>query len=164
MKRLLLGTLLVALTGLTSTLLTGLAPDTAHSAAPDEDAKTIAKEIKNLSNQWAQVFTNKELSFLKRIWADDFAYIMPDGSVYNKNSFLALCRTMTDTNTSTSVDITTFNVRVYGPNFAVATGTDQFTGTDKDGKPFSNKGRFTNVWVRKKGTWQVVAGHASKLE
>ena len=164
MKRLFLCTMFFALTGLVSTLLTGLSPDTAHSAAPDYDAKTIAKELKQLSNQWAQAFTNKDLSFLKRIWADDFAYIMPDGTVYNKKAFLDLFQTTTDTNTQTIVVITTFNVRVYGANFAVATGTDHFTGTDKDGKAFSNKGRFTNVWVRRDGRWQVVAGHASKLE
>ena len=86
MKRLFLCTMFVALTGLVSTLLTGLSPDTAHSAAPDYDAKTIAKELKQHSNQWAQAFTNKDLSFLKRIWSADFAYIMPDGTVYNKQS------------------------------------------------------------------------------
>ena len=164
MKRLFLCTLFFALAGAVSMLLTGLSPDTAHSAASGDVAKTITKELKQLSTQWAQAFTNKDLSFLKRIWADDFAYIMPDGTEYNKKAFLALFQTTTDTNTSTSVAIPTFNVRVYGSNFAVATGTDHFTGTDKDGKPFSNKGRFTNVWVRKNGTWQVVAGHASKLE
>ena len=162
MKRLFLCTMFFALTGLVSTLLTGLSPDTAHSAAPDYDAKTIAKELKQLSNQWAQAFTNKDLSFLKRIWADDFSYIMPDGTVYTRKAFLALFEN--DTNTYTSVAITSFKVRVYDNNFAVATGTDHFKGKDKDDKPTSHKGRFTNVWVRKSGTWQVVAGHASKLE
>ena len=139
---------------------TDLSPDTARSAAPADDLTQT--ELRLLSNQWAQAFTNKDLSFLKRIWADDFSYIMPDGTVYPKKAFLDLFET--DTNTYTSVVITTFNVRVYGTNFAVATGTDHFTGKDKDGKPSSHKGRFTNVWVRKNGTWQVVAGHASRLE
>ena len=164
MKRLFLCTLFFALAGLASALLTGLSPDIAHSAAPDYDAKKIAKELKQLSIPWGKAPITKNTDHLKKILADDFAYIIPDGTVYNKKAFLDLFQTTVDTNTQTIVAITTFNVRVYGANFAVATGTDHFTGTDKDGKAFSNKGRFTNVWVRRDGRWQVVAGHASKLE
>ena len=46
MKRLLHCTLFLALTGLISTLLTGISPDTAHSAASDEDAKTDDTDIR----------------------------------------------------------------------------------------------------------------------
>ena len=162
MKRLFLFTTFFALTGLVFALTPGLAPDTVYSAAPDDDAEKIKKEITQLTNQWTQAFIHKDLSFVKRIWADDFSYIMPDGTVYTRKAFLALFEN--DINTYTSVAITSFKVRVYDNNFAVATGTDHFKGKDKDDKPTSHKGRFTNVWVRKNGTWQVVAGHASKLE
>ena len=162
MKRLFLFTTFFALTGLVFALTPGLAPDTVYSAAPDDDAEKTKKEITQLTNQWAQVFIHKDLSFLKRIWADDFSYIIPDGTVYTKKAFLALYEN--DTNTYTSASNTAFNVRVYGKNFAVTTGDDHYAGKDKDGKPFLIKGRFTNVWVRKNGTWQVVAGHSSKLK
>ena len=164
MKRRCLFTMLFALTGLEFAFTPGLSPDTAHSAAPDDDAEKITKELTQLSNQWAQAFIHKDMSFLKRIWADDFSYIMPDGTVYTKKAFLDLFEIETDTSTYTSVAITTFKVRVYGNNFTVAAGADHFKGKDKDGKPISHKGRFTNVWVRKSGTWQVVAGHASRLK
>lgn len=121
-------------------------------------------ELRQLSNQWAKAFTHHDVAFGQRIFADDFTYIMPDGTERNKNAFLKLFRTETAGKTYTSVAITGFNVRVYGPDFAVVTGTDQLKGADKDGKPFSVKGRFTNVWVRKKGTWQVVAGHGCLIE
>ena len=163
-RRLVLCTIFFSLTGLVFTSLTGLSPDPAHSAAPDDDAKTIAKELRQLSNQWAKAFTNHDVAFGQRIFADDFTYIMPDGTERNKKAFLKLFRIETGGKTFTSVVITSFNVRVYGSNFAVVTGADQLKGTDKDGKPFSMKGRFTNVWVRKKGTWQVVAGHACLIE
>ena len=162
MKRLFLFTTFFALTGLVFALTPGLAPDTVYSASPDDDAEKIKKEITQLTNQWTQAFIHKDLSFLKRIWADDFSYIRFDGIVYDKKTALAHIADYTDTYTIAAN--TAFNVRVYGANFAVATGTDHFTGTDKDGKAFSNKGRFTNVWVRRDGRWQVVAGHASKLE
>ena len=162
MKRLFLFTTVFALTGLVFALTPGLAPDTVYSAAPDDDAEKITKELTQLSIPWGKAPLTRDTDHLKRIWADDFSYIMPDGTVYTRKAFLALFEN--DTNTYTSVAITTFKVRVYDNNFAVATGTDHFKGKDKDDKPTSHKGRFTNVWVRKSGTWQVVAGHASKLE
>ena len=162
MKRLFLFTTFFALTGLVFALTPGLAPDTVYSAAPDDDAEKTKKEITQLTNQWAQVFIHKDLSFLKRIWADDFSYIGSDGIVYDKKAVLAYIVDNTDTNTI--VNITTFKVRVYGKNFAVATGANHIEGKNKDGKPFSRSGRFTNVWVRKATGWQVVAGHMSRLE
>ena len=81
MKRLFLFTTFFALTGLVFALTPGLAPDTVYSAAPDDDAEKIKKEITQLTNQWTQAFIHKDLSFLKRIWADDFSYIRFDGIV-----------------------------------------------------------------------------------
>ena len=162
MKRLFLCTMFFALTGLLFALMPGLSPDTAHSAGPDYDVEKIAKELTQLSIPWGKAPLTKDTGHLKRILADDFSYIIPDGTVYTKKAFLALYEN--DTNTYTSAANTAFNVRVYGKNFAVTTGDDHYVGKDKDGKPFSNKGRFTNVWVRSNGRWQVVAGHSSKLE
>ena len=162
MKRLFLFTMFFALTALVFAFTPGLSPDTVHSAAPDDDAEKITNELMQLSNQWAKAFTHKDLSFVKRIWADDFSYIRFDGIVYDKKTALAHIADYTDTYTIAAN--TAFNVRVYGKNFAVTTGDDHYAGKDKDGKPFSRKGRFTNVWVRKNGTWKVVAGHGSRLE
>ena len=100
MRCLILCTFFFALTGLVFTSLTGLSPDTAHSAAPDDDVKEIAKELRQLSNQWAKAFTNHDVAFGQRIFADDFAYIMPDGTERNKNAFLKLFRTETAGKTS----------------------------------------------------------------
>ena len=161
MKRLFLFTTFFALTGLVFALTPGLAPDTVYSAAPDDDAEKIKKEITQLTNQWTQAFIHKDLSFLKRIWADDFSYIRFDGIVYDKKTARAHIADYTDTYTIAAN--TAFNVRVYGNNFAVAAGADHLEGKDKDGKPLSRHTRFTNVWVRKATGWQVVAGHNSLL-
>ena len=162
MKRLFLFTTVFALTGLVFALTPGLAPDTVYSAAPDDDAEKITKELTQLSIPWGKAPLTRDTDHLKRIWADDFSFIIDDGTVFDKKGFLAFSEEDPDTYSSSAN--TAFNVRVYGKNFAVTTGDDHYVGEDKDGKPFSNKDRFTNVWVRKSGTWQVVAGHSSKLE
>ena len=106
------------------------------------------------------------MDHLKRILADDFFLVTPDGNVIDKEDWIALIEKdiKEKTNTFTSIEHPVFNVRVYGKNFAVANGVAHTVGKDKDGKSFSRKGRGTAVWVRKNGTWQVVAGHSSRLK
>jgi ketosteroid isomerase-like protein len=142
-------------------------PRPAQSAVSAEEAEKITEEITQLSIPWGKTVLTKDMAHLKRIFADDFAYIGTDGTVSDKVAELANFED--DTNTYTSSGIAAFNVRVYGKNFAVTDGEHHVAGKDKEGKPFSRKFRFTNVWVRKQMStgerkWQVVAGHASQLE
>ena len=137
-----------------------------QSAVSTEEAEKITEEITELARQWGRVPITKDTDHLKRIFADDFSFTMPGGNVFDKEGLIALIEKdiTEETNTFTSIEHPAFNVRVYGKNFAVANGVHHSVGKDKDGKSFSRKGRGTAVWVRKNGTWQVVAGHSSRLE
>ncbi|MCS5600023.1 MAG: nuclear transport factor 2 family protein [Rhodospirillales bacterium] len=132
------------------------------SAVSAGEAEKITEVLTKLSIPWGKASLTKDTDHLKRIWADDFSYIGADGVVSDKEANLAVYED--DNNTYTSAANTAFNVRVYSKNFAVTDGDTYVVGKDKDGKPFSKKWRFSNVWVRKNGKWQVVAGHASQLE
>jgi len=133
-----------------------------QSAVSADEAEKITEVITKLSNEWGRVRITKDIDHLRRIWADDFSYINPDGTVANREDGFANFED--STYTYASAVTAPFKVRVYGKNFAVAGGDYHETGEDKDGKPFSWKFRFTNVWVRQNGKWQVVAGHSSPLE
>ena len=87
---------------------------------------------------------------------------MPGGIVSDKKTGLANVADKSDT--ITSAGLVAFKAHVYGKNLAIGNGDHHEAGKDKDGKPFSRKFRFTNVWVRRNGKWQVVRGHASQLE
>ena len=136
------------------------------SAVSVDEVEKITEELTQLSIPWGKAPLTKDIDYVKRIWADDVSFIIHDGTVFDKEGLLALIKEdiKEETNTFTSAGNTAFNVRVYGRNFAVTDGEHHSVGKDKDGKPFSRKGRFTNVWVRKNGTWKVVAGHGSRLE
>jgi len=128
-----------------------------------DEVEKITEEITQLSNEWNQVPITKDIDHLKRIWADDFSFTVHDtGDVSDRKGGFAYFED--DTDTYTSARLTAFKVRVYGKNFAVANGDDHYVGKDKDGKPFSRKGRFTCTWVRQNGKWQVVAGHGTWLK
>ena len=154
--------LLVIFVAIGTTLSGCVSTGPTQSAVSVDEVEKITEELTQLSNSWGKASLAKDTAFLKSIWADDFSYIDADGTVRDEKANLALYASSTDT--YTSARLAAFNVRVYGKNFAVTDGDDHYVGKDKDGKPFSNKGRFTNVWVRKNGTWKVVAGHGSRLE
>jgi len=135
---------------------------TTQSTVSADEAEKITEEITQLSKQWSQVAITKDFDLLRRIWADDFAYTEADGHVADREYGFSFFEDNTDTFTSS--DVVDFKLRVYGKDFAIGNGDHHEAGKDKEGKPFSRKIRFTNVWVRKNGKWQVVSGHASKLE
>jgi ketosteroid isomerase-like protein len=64
--------------------------------------------------------------------------------------------------TFASMEISDVKVTVYGDT-AIATGTFTDKGTYK-GKPFNNRGRFTDTWVKLNGKWQCVATHSSLIK
>ncbi|MDC0065897.1 nuclear transport factor 2 family protein [Verrucomicrobia bacterium] len=133
-----------------------------QSGVSADEAEKITEEITQLTEKWSIVHTTKDWDFLKRIWADDFSYTMPDGIVFDKRTGLANMKEESETLTSASC--VAFKARVYDKNLVIGTGDHHEAGKDKDGKSFSRKFRFTNVWVRRNGKWQVVRGHASQLE
>ena len=150
------------------TMLSGcVSPDPTQSAVSAEEAEKIAEVIAKLDHRWGQASLTKDTAFLKSIWANDFSSTDEFGKVFDKEAALASFEDNADTVTSSV--ISDYKVRVYGKNFAVVAGDYHSTGKDKDGKPFSRKFRFTDVWVLKQMStgerkWQCVGGHSSKLE
>jgi len=62
----------------------------------------------------------------------------------------------------TGDEVTDLKVTVYG-DAAIATGTFVAKGTYK-GKPFDDRGRFTDTWVKTNGKWLCVASHSSLIK
>ena len=159
--------LLVIFVAIGTTLSGCVSTGPTQSAVSAGEAKKIAEVITKLDQHWSKVSITRDIDHLKRIWADDFSYTMPDGIVFDKKSGLANMKEESETLTSASC--VAFKAHVYGKNLVIGNGDHHEAGKDKDGKQFSRKFRFTNVWVRKQNVygerkWQVVRGHASLLE
>jgi ketosteroid isomerase-like protein len=90
--------------------------------------------------------------------ADDFRGVSSKGKVMSKSNLLGEIKKDTDTYTSTKNG--KVDVRVFGGQFAVATGTSTEAGKAKDGKVFNRSYRWTDVWVVRNGKWQCVASQA----
>ncbi|MBV8543477.1 MAG: nuclear transport factor 2 family protein [Acidobacteria bacterium] len=115
--------------------------------------------LKQLDQERIQAQIGADAAALDRLYAEDFIGIGPSGTVRTKPQVIADF-------TSGSLrfqSITTDDVlwRVYGDT-AVETGRSTMDGQDK-GKAVPRDNRFTRVWVKRQGRWQLVANHYSLL-
>ena len=94
-----------------------------------------------------------DAAFLQKPFADEYLSTGSSGATYSKAQDLA---NVTSEGTSlTSFALTDLKVRVYGDT-AVVTGLNTTKSTFK-GKDDSGAYRFTDVFVKRDGRWQVVA-------
>jgi hypothetical protein len=92
--------------------------------------------------------------------ADGLVYVDYDGSLSNKQEFLASIRGADVTSERTNHEGVI--VRLYNNNVAVSTGIFRDKGIEK-GKPFQRRGRFTNVWISQNGGWQCIASQSTLM-
>jgi hypothetical protein len=114
-------------------------------------------ELSRLESVWNDAYTHGKVEPLDQLLADDLIVTMTDMATLNKAQSIGLLRSghLKFPRYETS-DI---RVRVYN-DAAVVTGRLQRTRT-VDGNNVDDDWRFTKVYVRRAGKWQVVAWHAS---
>jgi hypothetical protein len=147
--------LVIALLALSATS-TGLGqkPD-----AGNDQGKSIDHTIRQLDSERIQAQIGADTVRLNRIYADDFIGIGPSGTVRTKSQVIS---DFTSGNLKfQSITTDDVQVRVYG-NTAVETGRSTMIGQDKN-KVVPRDNRFTRVWVKLNGSWQLVANHYSLL-
>ena len=112
------------------------------------------KAVTQLVHEWLDALVKADLATLDRIIADDYIVTNSDGSVLGKQSLDPLIK-------FESATVEDLKVRLYG-EAAVVTGTTTYKGSF-NGRAFNSRGRFTDVWLKREGRWQVVASQESAL-
>jgi ketosteroid isomerase-like protein len=122
-------------------------------------ASTDAKELKRLEQIWNEAQLNRDADALGRLWDDDLVITVPNMPVMDKSESLDFVRSgKMKFQTYKTSDIRT---RVYG-DAAVVTGQLERSRSGNRGE-FEEDWRFTKVYVRRAGKWQVVAWHGSPV-
>ena len=121
----------------------------ASGAAADSAAIAQAHE------QWVRAFQEHDPALIEPLLGDEIVYqgVEP----FTKQH---LMRHVRDTSfTLASVLPTELRVRVFGSarDVAVVTGSVTAKGR-REGEPFDLENRYTEVWVKRGGRWQCVAG------
>jgi ketosteroid isomerase-like protein len=124
-----------------ATLSIDLPPDLAQ-AVKDYDAAQI----------------NGDCGQLKRLLAEDYTLVNSSGATENKTELIA-------DNTAPGYKLEPFVVRepikIVWKNGAVMGGITTLRGTEA-GKPFEASLRFSDIWAKRNGIWQVIYTHVSK--
>jgi ketosteroid isomerase-like protein len=142
-----LGTaLLVVLAGCSSTARNGQA-----SGAAVDDSAAIGKA----HEQWIRAFQQHDPTLIEPLLGDEIVYhgVEP----FTKQHLMAHVRDTSFTLESVSQD--ELHVQVVGSarDVAVVTGSVNAKGL-RGGKAFNLQNRYTEVWVKRGGRWQCVAG------
>ena len=125
--------------------------DAGHTSGAAVDSAAIAKA----HEQWIRAFQQHDPTLIEPLLADEIVYhgVEP----FTKQHLMTHVR---DTSfTLESVSNNEFRVRVLGSSrdVAVATGSVNAKGR-REGKAFNLQNRYTEVWVKRGGRWQCVAG------
>ena len=136
------------------------APSTSSSPAAVMPTKKSTPEatIREIEDKWEASVMSHDPSVAQAYLADDFRGVSSKGKVLSKSNLLSEIKKDTDVYTSTKNG--KVDVRVFGGQFAVATGTSTEAGKAKDGQAFKRTFRWTDVWVLRKDKWQCVASQA----
>ena len=138
------------------------APSASSAAAMPTKKSTPEATIRDIEDKWEASVARHDTSVAQTYLADDFRGVSSKGKILSKSNLLSEIKKDTDTYTSTKNG--KVDVRVFGGQFAVATGTSTEIGKAKDGKDFKRTFRWTDVWVLRKDKWQCVASQAMHVQ
>jgi hypothetical protein len=125
-----------------------------------EHQSSITIEICKLESDVNQAVVAHDGGILTSLFADEYQHTNFFGSVADKKAEVDFF-TSKDFAIK-SANVTDCAVHVY-QDVAVATGVNTWTEASYRGRSLSGSYRFTRVYVRREGRWQIVASHASKI-
>lgn len=132
-----------------------LAP--ASRAQEKDKDKSEAATIRSLELKWTESYRQRQVEMLSSLLAEDFIITIEDGSTYGKTGYISHSA---DPSVHVQVaDMSDVKVRMHG-NTAVVTGAYHEVG-ESSGKRYEYHDRFTDVWMKTGGKWQVIASHYS---
>jgi ketosteroid isomerase-like protein len=117
------------------------------------------KQILRLEDDWARALKAKDRQLLDTIVAPNFTFIEPDGTVKNRDEYLA--DRSSDIADLESFEFADLKVIVF-ENCALASGISKITER-RQGKRYRFSLRWKELWLKDDGKWQVVASQATPV-
>lgn len=115
------------------------------------------RQIVDLERQAKEASLHRDAEFSLRTLSDDYVGITPLGQVTTKQDVLA-ARKSGQLRYET-IDVSEMVVRVYGDT-AIVTARADVKGHQL-GEDFSGPYRYTRVWVRRSGRWEIASYQAT---
>lgn len=116
-------------------------------------------ELRAANAAYDKALIDGDSAALDRFYASDFQIIDDDGKVHDKQNQIQFMTEKVDLLNARGDDV---QVTMLGPESALVTG--RFSGRYRmDGKEADFRERYTSVWIREDGRWQVRHEHTSML-
>ena len=141
-----------------------------NAALAGQTAKKSSKELKTeqelmaLERAIGEANVRRDKAFFERIEAEEFIFTDASGGITTKKEDVSSLDTPPAPDAPRLISYVPDDMRVYlYDDTAVVFGRVTTTVRTKEGKELSRQSRFTDVFVRRDGRWQLVAGHSSRI-
>src|SRR3954453_758246 len=118
---------------------------------PNANTQRDLDTLTALNRDFTASVQKGDVKRFEEILADDFMMSTPDGSLLDKAEYLELTG---EPGTISGLVAEDVRIRLLG-DFAIIHG--RLISLTADGKP--RRGRYTDNWARRDGTWVAVSGH-----
>ncbi len=123
------------------------------------EAVPVADHLMQMERDWAKAITARDTARIKEMVAPEATITTPDGTMQTRDEDLA--ELASGAFTAELFDVSDMKVRVYG-SCAVVTGKTMMKGK-YNGEPIDDQFRWTDTFVLRNGTWQIVASQATPI-
>lgn len=131
------------------------------SAVTQPETKEDVRELLSKTEQdWATALVKGDIAFTENLLSDDYVGTGTDGRRLTKAETIDEFRSGAFKSESMLVD--RINVRVFGDTAVVT--LDQSEKSQSRGKDMSGRSRWTDVFMKRNGKWQLVANHGTRVE
>jgi ketosteroid isomerase-like protein len=117
------------------------------------------EELLELENEFAGAIVRNDLDSLRRLVADEWIIINPDGGIVGRARFFEVIKS--GALTHEMMESEDLRVCVYGDS-AVVTGITRTKGKFM-GQEFSTQDRVTDVFIKRDERWECVLTHLTRL-
>ncbi len=119
----------------------------------------IVDEVVRVERRWVQAHRDLDLDAIEELLAEDYMQIRADGSVIGKAKALESYRSGKRHWDFANSD--EYQITVHGDT-AILVGRWRGRG-ENEGEPFDYSARFMSIYVRRAGTWRLVADQSTPL-
>jgi ketosteroid isomerase-like protein len=113
-----------------------------------------------MERDWNQAEMKQDAAWFERTLADEYSGVdARTGKPTTKGQVVADIKTAA----TASADLSGLDVKLQGDT-AVVTGLTHNKGKDEKGVAFDRKIRFTDVWVKRDGRWQILSSHGTDVK
>ena len=124
----------------------------------DDNYEEIIKEVVALDKKRGEALKNKDYEFLNEVYADDWTYVIPSGTIMNKKDYFNLIKYID----YKKIEYEYLNSRCYNGNTVVINLINRID-TVFQGKEEKQELLYTRVYVKENGKWKIVAQQGTKI-